>query len=245
MAAATPANVLGDFSGVTSTDGRHTATFRREGDRYVIRTDGPGGAVADFTITETFGADPLQQYLLLFPDGRRQALPWAWDTRLREEGGQRWFHLMAQEPLPTNDPLHWTGREQTWNFMCASCHSTGLVRGYDEATDRYETTWTEISVGCESCHGPGAAHVAWAQPGARKDDSHRALLVRLRDRSGGAWRFVADDPRAPMTGSTQLVDELCVRPGSRPGSSLSSVSNHQPRMPPPSSMRPADPSSTV
>ncbi|MBR0670548.1 cytochrome c3 family protein [Neoroseomonas soli] len=195
MAAATPANVLGDFSGVTATDGRHTASFRREGDRYVIRTDGPGGAVADFTITETFGVDPLQQYLVLFPDGRRQALPWAWDSRPREEGGQRWFHLMAQDPLPATDPLHWTEREQTWNFMCASCHSTGLVRGYDAATDRYDTTWTEISVGCESCHGPGAAHVAWAQSGARGEDPHRGLTVNLRDRSGGAWRIAADDPR--------------------------------------------------
>ncbi len=195
MATAAPANVLGDFSGLTVTDGRHTATFRREGDRYVIRTDGPGGTVADFTITETFGVDPLQQYLVLFPDGRRQALPWAWDSRPREQGGQRWHHLAANDPLPASDPLHWTGREQTWNFMCASCHSTGLVRGYDAAADRYATTWTEISVGCESCHGPGAAHVVWAQSGARGEDPHRGLSVWLRDGSGGGWRFAANDPR--------------------------------------------------
>lgn len=195
MAAATPATVLGDFSGVTVTDGRHTAGFRREDGRHVIRTDGPGGTIADFTITETFGVDPLQQYLVLFPDGRRQVLPWAWDSRPREQGGQRWYHLMADDPLPAGDPLHWTGREQNWNFMCAACHSTGLVRGYDATTDRYATTWTEIGVGCESCHGPGAAHVAWAQAGARGDDPHRGLSVRLRERSGGAWRFAADDPR--------------------------------------------------
>jgi predicted CXXCH cytochrome family protein len=195
MAAATPANVLGDFSGVTVHDGRHNASFRREGDRYIIRTDGPGGTVADFTITETFGLDPLQQYLVLFPDGRRQALPWAWDSRPREQGGQRWYHLMADDPLPASDPLHWTGREQTWNFMCASCHSTGLVRGYDQATDRYNTTWTEISVGCESCHGPGAAHLAWAQAGADKGNPHRGLSAWFRDASGGAWRFAKDDPR--------------------------------------------------
>ncbi len=177
------------------TDGRHSATFLRDGDRFVIRTDGPGGVVADFPVSETFGADPLQQYLVLFPDGRRQALPWAWDSRPRAEGGQRWYHLMAQDPLRAGDPLHWTGRDQTWNFMCASCHSTGLERGYDAATDRYDTTWTEISVGCESCHGPGAAHVAWAQAGARADVAHRGLSVALRDASGGAWRFAQDDAR--------------------------------------------------
>jgi predicted CXXCH cytochrome family protein len=215
MASAAPVNVLGDFSGVTVTDGRHSASFRREGERYVIRTDGPGGTVADFTITETFGIDPLQQYLVLFPDGRRQALPWAWDSRPREQGGQRWYHLMADAPLPADDSLHWTGRDQTWNFMCASCHSTGLVRGYDAARDRYETTWTEISVGCESCHGRGAAHVAWAQGGARSDDPHRGLAVRLRDGSGGGWRFAADDPRGiahwqgPPRQSTAAQVETC------------------------------------
>ncbi len=87
MGAAAPGNVLGDFSGVTVTYGRRTATFRREGDRYVICTDGPGGMVADFTITETFDVDPLQQYLVLFPDGRRQVLPWAWDSRPCAQGG--------------------------------------------------------------------------------------------------------------------------------------------------------------
>ena len=215
MAAATKANILGDFSGVTVTDGRHTASFRREGEHHIIRTDGKDGVAADFIITETFGVDPLQQYLVLFPDGRRQALPWAWDSRPREKGGQRWYHLIPNEALPAQDPLHWTGRAQNWNFMCASCHSTGLQRGYDGANDRYETTWSEISVGCESCHGPGAAHVAWAQGGARSQDPHRGLSVWLRDRSGGAWRFAEDDARGiarwvgPPRQSTAAQVETC------------------------------------
>jgi hypothetical protein len=137
MAAATPASVLGDFSGVSVTDGRHGATFLRDGARFVIRTDGPGGTVADVVVSETFGVDPLQQYLALMPDGRRQALPWAWDSRPREDGGQRWYHLMPGEMLRAGDPMHWIGRDKNWNFMCASCHSTGLVRGYDAARDRY------------------------------------------------------------------------------------------------------------
>ncbi|WP_219763247.1 tetratricopeptide repeat protein [Neoroseomonas alba] len=195
MMAATPQTVLGDFSGQTVTDGRHTATFRREGDRYLVRTDGPGGTVADFAVSEAFGVDPLQQYLVLFPDGRRQPLPWAWDSRPRAEGGQRWYHLMPQEELTAGDPLHWIGRDQTWNFMCASCHVTGAERGYDQASDRYDTRWVELGVGCESCHGPGAAHVAWAQAGASANDPRARLPVALRDASGGAWRFAEGDPR--------------------------------------------------
>ncbi|MEO3474360.1 tetratricopeptide repeat protein [Roseomonas sp. CAU 1739] len=195
MAAATPQTVLGDFSGVTVTDRDRSATFRRDGDRFIVRTDGPGGVTTDVTVTETFGVDPLQQYLVLFPDGRRQALPWAWDTRPREAGGQRWYHLLPNESLHAGDPLHWTGRDQNWNFMCAACHSTGVQRGYDAATDRYDTTWTEISVGCESCHGRGAAHVAWAQADPRPEAPLLGLEVALRDASGGAWRFSEADPR--------------------------------------------------
>jgi predicted CXXCH cytochrome family protein len=39
-----------------------------------------------------------------------------------------------------------------WREACGSCHVTGL----DTAT----WTFTEFSIGCESCHGPAAAHVA-------------------------------------------------------------------------------------
>ena len=195
MQTATADSVLGAFDGSRVAQGGSHASFHRDGDRFVVRTEGRDGTEAAFTITETFGVDPLQQYLALFPDGRRQALPWAWDSRPAAEGGQRWYHLMPDAPPRSGDPLHWTGRDQSWNFMCASCHSTGLVRGYDSARDSYDTRWTEISVGCESCHGRGGGHVAWARTGAARDVADRGLEVTLRDRSGGAWRFAAGDAR--------------------------------------------------
>ncbi|MGG5820446.1 tetratricopeptide repeat protein [Falsiroseomonas sp. HW251] len=192
MQPATSATVLGAFDGATAEGGGESATFRREGERFVILTDGPDGRPADLEVSETFGLDPLQQYLVRMPDGRRQVLPWAWDSRPREAGGQRWYHLMPDERLRAGDPLHWTGRDQNWNFMCASCHSTGLVRGFDRATGRYDTTWSEIAVGCESCHGPGAAHLAWAQAGAPADRPNG--IAALRNREGG-WRFAEGDTR--------------------------------------------------
>jgi hypothetical protein len=78
MQAASPVSVLGAFDGSVVAQPGSRAAFRREGDRFLVRTEGRDGAEAEFAISETFGADPLQQYLMLFPDGRRQPLAWAW-----------------------------------------------------------------------------------------------------------------------------------------------------------------------
>ncbi|WP_246112461.1 ammonia-forming cytochrome c nitrite reductase subunit c552 [Allorhodopirellula solitaria] len=47
--------------------------------------------------------------------------------------------------------------------MCAECHSTDLKRNYDVATQRYHTTFSEIDVSCEACHGPASLHVEMAR----------------------------------------------------------------------------------
>jgi hypothetical protein len=124
-----------------------------------VRTDGSDGALADFDVKYTFGVYPLQQYLVEFPDGRVQALSIAWDARPKKEGGQRWFHLYPNERVTHDDELHWTRPAQNWNFMCADCHSTGLKKNYDAAADRFKTSWAEMNVSCEACHGP--AHAIW------------------------------------------------------------------------------------
>ena len=112
------------------------------------------------------------------PGGRYQALGIAWDSRPKEQGGQRWFHLYPDQKLPAGDRLHWTGRDQTWNYMCADCHSTDLHKNFDLAANSYATTWSDVDVSCEACHGPGSRHVAWAQSQAgRLSDQDRMGLV--------------------------------------------------------------------
>lgn len=160
MQAATATTVLGRFDGtVLDHHGQLTRFFRRDG-RFFVNTAGADGQARDYAIAYTFGVHPLQQYLIELPGGRLQALGVAWDARPETEGGQRWFHLYADAPPPPGDSLHWTGRDQNWNFMCASCHSTGLRKGYDAAKDRYRSAWSEMPVACEACHGAGSAHVA-------------------------------------------------------------------------------------
>ena len=163
MQEATDKTVLGNFDSATFTYGDVTSRFFKRDGKFFVNTDGPDGKLADFEIRYTFGVAPLQQYLIAFPDGRMQALGIAWDSRPKDKGGQRWFHLYPDQTLKAGDPLHWTGLDQTWNFQCAECHSTELRKNYDAAKNTYATTWTEIDVACEACHGPGSAHVAWAE----------------------------------------------------------------------------------
>jgi tetratricopeptide (TPR) repeat protein len=184
MQEATDRTVLGDFGGATfEYAGTTTRFFRRDG-RPVVTTDGPDGRLADFPVRYVFGVAPLQQYLVEFPDGRLQALSISWDSRPAEAGGQRWFHLYPAEAVTHADPLHWTRPSQNWNFMCAECHSTNLRRNYDEAADRFATTWTDLDVACEACHGPGSNHVAWARSG-RLAVGRLGLVARFEPR--GEW----------------------------------------------------------
>ncbi len=96
-----------------------------------------------------------------FEDGRVQLIPFAWDSRDLSQGGQRWFHLYPD--MTTTDDFYWTNSGQNWNFMCADCHSTNLEKNYDSASNTYNTTWSEINVGCEACHGPASEHVELAE----------------------------------------------------------------------------------
>lgn len=157
MQVATDATVLGDFRDVEFTWNGVRSRFFRRGDRFLVNTDGPDGTPADFEIRYTFGVEPLQQYLVGFPGGRLQALSTAWDTR-----ASRWFHTYAGERVDHRDVLHWTKLSQNWNSMCATCHSTDLRKNYDEVKDTFATTFSEIGVGCEACHGPGSRHLEWA-----------------------------------------------------------------------------------
>ena len=174
MAEATEETVLGDFSDVeVEVHGITSRFFRRDG-VFFVHTEGPGGEMGDFEIAHTFGHEPLQQYLVPFPGGRLQCLPLAWNS-VRGE----WFHLYPDTKIPPDDWLHWTRNAQNWNGMCAECHSTNLIKGYDAETRTFETTWSEIDVSCEACHGPGSAHVAWADlpPMARPDSTDLGLVV--------------------------------------------------------------------
>lgn len=188
--------VLGDFNDATYDHFGIKSRFFKKGNTFVVNTEGPDGQNTDYPVSYVFGVYPLQQYLVEFPKGHMQVLHLCWDSRSKEEGGQRWYHLYPNEKIDHKDVLHWTGVHFNWNYMCADCHSTHLQKNYNTETLSYNTTWSEISVGCEACHGPGSEHVTWAKSAGTNTNglSEKAmgLLTQLKDSQPVTWTL---DPK--------------------------------------------------
>ncbi|MDX2472162.1 MAG: multiheme c-type cytochrome, partial [Candidatus Krumholzibacteria bacterium] len=219
-----PETITADFDNATYTHYGVTSTFYREGEKYMVRTDGPDGKLTDFEVAYVFGYFPLEQFLIRFPDGRMQCLNVCWDTTPAADGGQRWFHLYPDDETPATDLFHWTGPLQNWNFMCADCHSTNLKRNYDVASNTFETTWSELDVSCEACHGPGSRHIQWEKAQAQglrpaNLDGARGLVANLKSPDNGLWVFEPGEATARRTEplASRIETESCARCHARRG----------------------------
>jgi tetratricopeptide (TPR) repeat protein len=196
MDEAVEGTVLGNFNDAELVHhGIESRMYRRDG-KYMVHTEGPDGKMADFQVKYVFGVDPLQQYMVEFdrpaklPNdghhvGRLQVLRISWDTRAK-----KWFYLNppdVQEKLEPTDDLHWTGIAQCWNTMCADCHSTNLKKNFDAESGKYHTSFDEIDVSCESCHGPGSLHIQLAESKSLFWDRHHGYgLARLKGKDSTA-----------------------------------------------------------
>jgi len=161
MDLANDSTVLADFNDVTiEGNGMIHKAFRRDG-KFIVNTDGADGSMQDFEIKYVFGFTPLQQFLVEFEGGRLQTLALTWNTL-----DSVWYHMAdsvyKDQSIMHDNWLHWTNQAQNWNSMCADCHSTNLQKNYDHINDTYNTTWSEIDVSCEACHGPSSNHLKWA-----------------------------------------------------------------------------------
>jgi len=179
MDIAADSTVLGDFNNVKVEFRGKTHKFYKRDGKFFVYTEGIGGVMKEFQITHTFGIRPLQQYLVPFENGKYQCLPIAWDTEK-----QRWFDMAGMvykpEELKPGNWLYWTNQSQNWNGMCAECHSTNLNKNYNLENDSFNTTWSDIDVNCEACHGPGSEHLEWAKlpEAVRLSDIDMGLVIR-------------------------------------------------------------------
>lgn len=166
--------ILGDFNNITYTADGVTSRFFKKDNKFYINTQDSDGSYKDFQVIFTFGFYPLQQYLTEFEGGRMQVFRQSWDSK---QG--KWFHQYAGQTIDPDDYLHWTRSGQNWNMMCASCHSTDLRKNYDAFTDTYNTTYSELTVGCESCHGQGKSHTEFMRSGDYHHGTSKQMHILL------------------------------------------------------------------
>ncbi|MDO4570979.1 MAG: tetratricopeptide repeat protein [Planctomycetia bacterium] len=214
---ATPETVVGDFQNAQCTHGEEVARFFQKDGAFWAALDSPQ---TEYPIKYVIGFYPLQQYMVEFPDGRIQCLPYAWDV-----DGKKWYHLYPDEKIPVGDLLHWRQPAQNWNAVCASCHTTGLKRNFSFEKNAFHTTFVEMNVGCESCHGPGSLHVEMAKKRAEEtQEAEVSPASRLRDPHYGFGFFTfegADGPTATDACSTCHARRREIYPGFQPGAKFS------------------------
>lgn len=176
---ANDSTVVGDFNNAELSYYDQIHKLYKKDGKYYAFTEGPDGKMQEFEVKYTFGVHPLQQYLIEFPGGRLQTLPLTWDTISKS-----WYHMAEavypDEIIEHSNWLHWTNQAQNWNGMCADCHSTNLKKGFDINTETFNTTWSEIDVSCEACHGPSSEHIKWANlpEMARPQNINTGLIVQ-------------------------------------------------------------------
>lgn len=183
----------------------------RFADAVVIPSVGPGGAFT-FTVRE-YGAEPVtltvsgviggghmlgggtQGYVSAFPDGTVRFLPfdfirdenvWFCNTNSRTDRG--WIPITPDVLLaecadwPPTRVLGVTGEFAG----CQECHGSQIQLDFDSSAARYTTRFASLTINCESCHGPGRAHVAVARSGAiagQVDIGMRSLATLPKDAS--------------------------------------------------------------
>ena len=131
--------------------------------------------------------------------GRKlQALSIAWDTRT-----PKWAARMVS-PLPRSEDR--LPRRAALDTTCAELELHVRRLPFDRRAqelrrraDTYNTTWSEIAVGCEACHGPGSAHIDWAQ--SKGNDPAKGLTVALDERRGAHWTI------DPASGNASRIRE--------------------------------------
>ena len=156
MKLADSTTVKGDFNNSVFVHKGVKSSFYKKGQDFYVTTANKKGVPEEYKIVYTFGVTPLQQFIVAFPNGAYQCLLTAWDSVEK-----KWFHLQKDVNLQHDEWLNWTGGASNWNTMCADCHSTDLKKNFDSKTGQYATTFSEINVSCEACHGPASAHVSY------------------------------------------------------------------------------------
>jgi predicted CXXCH cytochrome family protein len=108
-----------------------------------------------FTVSRVSGGHGWKQRFYAKIDGDYYPLPMDWNQSINDWVPFRLSFWWKSDGELKKRPF----KMIAWGSMCAGCHETGVVTtlgftGYQKSESK------ERAIGCEKCHGPGAAHTA-------------------------------------------------------------------------------------
>ena len=119
-------------------------------------TDG-SGASFEYKLVMSTGSHHMQKYW--YHTGKSRKMGMAPLVYLIE--ADKWMPESSAFLSPPDHRLRL--REGAWNTGCIQCHATGSHPRISSA-EKMDSLVAEFGISCESCHGPGAEHVAAKTP---------------------------------------------------------------------------------
>jgi predicted CXXCH cytochrome family protein len=193
------ANVIGDF--VNDPTLNDTANGIPD---VIIDLDDTGGVFTvtldntTFSVDQTVGSFWKQRYLTQL-NASMYFLPIQWNVETSEWVPyhlERWYNSagdLVPQPSATED---------SWDRGCAGCHTTGTDVTYSAGTNEWTATWSELSVGCEACHGPASDHMGNPDFIWKSVDAQICGSCHIRGTSNGTVG-IATDPLGYPWSDTQ------------------------------------------
>lgn len=167
MQRATKESVKGEFAQGKVVLRGTTYLLQIRDNQYYITEPDLSGKPLEHRVEYTLGERRFQHYLTTLADGRILVLPPTWDIARKS-----WtLDLDIGNPEEgSGDPIH------VWNKSCYSCHVSQGQKNFDLEKLRYQTTWKDLGINCESCHGPGGEHIARATGAKAMDATTHAQI---------------------------------------------------------------------
>ncbi|HEX8795741.1 MAG TPA: ammonia-forming cytochrome c nitrite reductase subunit c552 [Polyangiaceae bacterium] len=168
MAVASPDTVLADFAGPPASLADGTVSFVREGEAYFMDIASSRGSHERRRVDVAVASGRQHQlYATRNEDGSLTLLPVVWTTKAKQ-----WLPLSLYQPadLDPAAPNYFGAQDMTKG--CVSCHLSQAYRHV--GPDGVKNAYVDLSINCESCHGPGAEHVRRRRAG-RTDEVYKDL----------------------------------------------------------------------
>ena len=141
--------------------------FYKKGDQFRVQMVDPDWEIErlrkGLSITQTDNPPVIDRQIMMTTGSHHYQAYWI-NGRLGNEFRQVPFvyHIATDQWVPREDAfLQRSSQEREfalWNNNCVLCHTVGGRPGFDVLKNTWQTSFVELGIACEACHGPGRKH---------------------------------------------------------------------------------------